>query len=96
MIKRSTVKTLNLRPITRNLCYDFYLKINTEFNSAEDIMEAVSWWQEDSEKLNELWWVLNYYSDRFDPDRNLRAYVERHLDKLAQELNFQQEEECAV
>lgn len=92
MIKRTTVKTLSLKPVTRNLCYDFYVKINTEFNSPQDIMEAVSWWQEDSKKLNELWWVLNYYSDNLDPDRNLRAYVERHLDKLALELKYALEE----
>ncbi len=83
MINRSTVKTLNLRPVTRTKCYDFYVKINTEFHSSEAIKDAVSWWQDDSKKLNNLWWVLNYYSDRLDPDRNLRAFVENHLDRLA-------------
>ena len=83
MINRTTVKALDLKPVTRTMCYDFYLKINSEFDSPEAIKESVSWWQDDCEKLNNLWWVLNYYSDRFDPDRNLRAYVERYLDKLA-------------
>ena len=85
MIDRTTVKALNLKPVTRTMCYDFYLKINSEFTSSEAIRASVSWWQDDCEKLNNLWWVLNYYSDRFDPDRNLRAFVERHLDFLAEQ-----------
>jgi hypothetical protein len=83
MINRSTIKALNLKPVTRTKCYDFYVKIHTEFSSPEAIKEAVSLWQENSAKLNSLWWVLNYYSDRLDPDRNLRAYVENYLDRLA-------------
>ena len=83
MINRDTVEALSLKPVTRSMCYDFYLKISSEFDSPEAIKESVSWWQDDSEKLNRLWWVLNYYSDRFDPDRNLRAFVEKHLDSLA-------------
>ncbi|MFH2093713.1 MAG: hypothetical protein ABIJ31_15240 [Pseudomonadota bacterium] len=83
MINRNTVKILNLKPVTRTMCYDFYLKINSEFKTPDAIKESVSWWQDDKEKLNNLWWVLNYYSDRFDPDRNLRAFVERQLDSLA-------------
>ncbi|NOX33581.1 MAG: hypothetical protein GXP56_07565 [Deltaproteobacteria bacterium] len=84
MINRNTVKVLSLKPITRTMCYDFYIKINSEY-SPEAIKESVSWWQNDCDKLNNLWWVLNYYSDRLDPDRNLRAFVERHLDGLAKE-----------
>lgn len=84
MINRQTVKDLNLKPVTRNMCYDFYIKINSEFNSPESIKESVSWWQDDGHKLNDLWWVLNYYSDKLDPDRNLRAYVEKYLDSLAE------------
>lgn len=83
MINRNTVKVLSLKPITRTMCHDFYIKINSEFNSPEAIKESVSWWQDDSEKLNNLWWVLNYHSDKLDPNRNLRAFVERHLDVLA-------------
>ncbi|MBU1340022.1 MAG: hypothetical protein KKE44_18960 [Proteobacteria bacterium] len=83
MINRNTVKVLNLKPVTRSRCYDFYIKINSEFGTPEAIKESVTWWQDDYEKLNNLWWVLNYYSDRLDPDRNLRAFVERHLDCLA-------------
>ncbi len=83
MINRNTVRVLNLKPITRTMCYDFYVKVNSEFGTPEAIKESVSWWQDDYEKLNNLWWVLNYYSDRLDPDRNLRAFVERHLDSLA-------------
>lgn len=85
MINRSTVRTLSLKPVTRNMCHDFYLKVNTELGSSDAIKESVSWWQDDKEKLNRLWWVLNYYSEKLDPDRNLRAYVERHLDALADE-----------
>jgi len=84
MINRNTVKILSLKPITRSICYDFYVKINSEFKTPEAIKEAISWWQDDGEKLNRLWWVLNYYSDKLDPDRNLRAIIERHLDSLAQ------------
>ncbi|MBU0969711.1 MAG: hypothetical protein KKC20_03650 [Proteobacteria bacterium] len=83
MINRSTVKTLGLKPITRTMCYEFYIKVNSELGTSDAIRESVSWWQDDGEKLNRLWWVLNYYSENFDPDRNLRAYVERHLDALA-------------
>ncbi len=83
MINRNTVKTLSLKPVTRNNCYDFYLKINTECSTAEAIEESVSWWQDDKDKLNTLWWVLNYYSDRMDPDRHLRAVIEQRLDSLA-------------
>jgi hypothetical protein len=85
MINRQTVKTLNLKPVTRNMCYDFYIKINSEFDSPEAIKESVSWWQDDGEKLNNLWWTLNYYSDNLDPDRNLRAHVENFLDSLARQ-----------
>ncbi len=85
MINRTTVNTLGLTPVTRSMCHDFYIQINTEYDSPDAIKETVSWWQDDSEKLNRLWWVLNYYSDRLDPDRNLRACVEKQLDKLALE-----------
>lgn len=84
MINRNTVKVLSLKPITRTMCYEFYIKINSEFGTPDAIKESVSWWQDDEKKLNTLWWVLNYYSDRLDPDRNLRAFVEKHLDLLAQ------------
>ncbi len=83
MINRNTVKILDLKPITRSMCHDLYIKINSEFDSPEAIKEAVSWWQNDHEKLNNLWWVLNYYSDKFDPYRDSRAFVEKCLDNLA-------------
>ncbi len=67
------------------MCRDFYIKINSEFDTPESIKESVSWWQDDGDKLNNLWWVLNYYSDKLDPDRNLRAYVENYLDNLARQ-----------
>ncbi len=67
------------------MCRDFYIKINSEFDTPESIKESVSWWQDDGDKLNNLWWVLNYYSDKLDPDRNLRAYVENYLDSLARQ-----------
>ena len=85
MINRSTVSVLGLKPVTRNMCYDFYVKINSELETADAIKESVSWWQDNTYKLNELWWVLNYYSESLDPDRDLRAYVEQHLDALALE-----------
>lgn len=93
MINRNTVKTLSLKPVTRNMCQDFYVKINSEFNSPEAIKASVSsGWQNDSEMLNSLWWVLNYYSDQFDPDRNLRAFIENHLDTLAQKRDPREKE----
>lgn len=85
VINRSTINLLGLKPVTRSMCYDFYVKINSELETADAIKESVSWWQDNKYKLNELWWVLNYYSESLDPDRNLRAYVEQHLDALALE-----------
>ncbi len=75
--------TLKLKPVTRSMCQDFYIKINSECDSPDAIRESVSWWQDDKDKLNLLWWVLNYYSDHLDPNRNLRAFVENRLDNLA-------------
>ena len=89
MINRNTVKTLHLKPITRTMCSDFYNEINTEFGTPEAIKETVSWWRHDSKKLNDLWWVLIYYSDRLDPDRHLRAVIERSLDMLAEKRQEQ-------
>ena len=91
MINRNTVRVLSLKPITRTMCYDFYKKINSEFDTPDGIKESVSWCQDNCEKLNNLWWVLNYYSDNLDPDRDLRAFIENHLDSLAQkeEASFQ-------
>jgi hypothetical protein len=85
VINRKTVTALGLKPMTRSMCYDFYVKLNSELETPDAIKESVTWWQDDKEKLNHLWWVLNYYSETFDPNRNLRAYVERHLDALAEE-----------
>ncbi len=87
MITRSTSNVLNLKPVTRGMCSDFYQKINTELSSPEAIRESVSSWQDNEKKLNELWWILNYYSDSLDPERELRAHVEHHLDALALEKN---------
>jgi hypothetical protein len=83
MINRNTVKVLDLKPVTRTMCHDFYIKINSEFDTPEAIKESASWWQDDSEKLNNLWWVLNYHSDNLDPNRALRACIEGYLDNLA-------------
>ena len=85
MINRNTVTTLGLKPMTRSMCYDFYVKLNSELETPDAIKESVGFWQDDHEKLNHLWWVLNYYSENFDPNRNLRAYVEKHLDNLAKD-----------
>ena len=85
MISRSTVSVLGLKPVTRSMCYDFYMKLSSETNTAGAIKESVSWWQDNKDKLNELWWVLNYYSESLDPERELRAHVESHLDSLALE-----------
>ena len=92
MINRNTVKVLGLKPITQTMCHDLYIKINSEFNTPEAIKEAVSLWQDNTEKLNNLWWVLNYYADRFDQNRALRALIERHLDNLAQDKEVSLEE----
>jgi hypothetical protein len=83
MINRDTVTTLSLKPVTRKDSYDFYVKINSEFDNPEAIEESISWWQDDYEKLNNLWWVLNYHSEEFDPERHLRAVIERKLDDIA-------------
>ncbi len=83
VINRTTVIALGLKPVTRSMCHDFYIKINSECKSPGAIRESISWWQADKDKLNHLWWVLNYHSDHLDPDRSLRAFVENHLDTLA-------------
>ena len=67
------------------MCHDFYIKINSEFDTPEAIKEAISCWQDDHEKLNNLWWVLNYYADKFDPYRDLRAFIESSLNHLARQ-----------
>jgi len=85
MIDRGTSNVLNLKPVTRSMCSGFYQRINTELRSPEAIRESVSGWQDNEKKLNELWWILNYYSDSLDPERELRACVEHHLDSLALE-----------
>ncbi len=86
MINRDTVTTLSLKPVTRDASYDFYVKLNSEFNSFDALEESISWWQDDYEKLNNLWWVLNYHSEELDPERRLRAVVERILDATATKL----------
>ena len=83
MINRDTVTILSLKPITRKNSYDFYVKINSELDNPDAIEESISWWQDDSKKLNKLWWVLNYHSEEFDPERYLRAIIERKLDSIA-------------
>ncbi|MFO7752259.1 MAG: hypothetical protein R6V41_03975 [Desulfobacteraceae bacterium] len=83
MINPDTAKILSLEPVTLKECHDLYLKINTEFETPGAIQESVSWWQDNPEKLNRLWWALNYHSEQFDPERRLRALIERHLDKIA-------------
>ena len=83
MINRDTVTILSLKPITRKNSYDFYVKINSELDNPDAIEESISWWQDDSKKLNKLWWVLNYHSEEFDSERHLRAIIERKLDSIA-------------
>ena len=85
MIHPHTRKALGLAPITRDHCYSFYVQINSEPHAVEDIKDSISLWQNNPEELNRLWWVLNYYSERLDPGRYLRARVENTLDTLAQE-----------
>jgi hypothetical protein len=92
MINRDTVNVLDLKPITRAMCYDFFVKINSELKTPEAIKEAVSKWQDDSKKINHLWWVLNYHSDNLDANRELRAFIERHLDDLARDKEIPLEE----
>jgi hypothetical protein len=85
VISRSTVSVLGLKPVTRSMCYDFFMKLSSETNPPGAVRESVSWCQDNKDKLNELWWVLNYYSESLDPERELRAHVESHLDSLALE-----------
>ena len=82
MISRDTVKALSLKSLTRAESYNFYIEINSEFHDSAGIEEAISWWQDNPEKLNHLWWVLNYYSEKLDPERTLRAIVEKALDLI--------------
>ncbi|OQY01663.1 MAG: hypothetical protein B6I26_03410 [Desulfobacteraceae bacterium 4572_130] len=86
MISRDTIKALSLKSLTRAESYDFYIEVNSEFNDSAGIEEAISWWQDNPEKLNRLWWVLNYYSEKLDPERTLRAIVEKTLDFIHKSL----------
>ncbi|MDD9302621.1 MAG: hypothetical protein HUK40_09910 [Desulfobacter sp.] len=83
MINPTIVASLGLTPVTQSMCHGMYVKINTEDNTPEAILEYASWWQDDKEKLNCLWWVLNYWSAQLDPDRRLRSRVEELLNTLA-------------
>lgn len=85
MINHRTSYKLNLTSLSLSMCHDFYIKVNSELTTSNAVKEAVLWWQEDHKKLNSLWWVLNYYSDKFDPERETRVLIEKHLDNLAEE-----------
>ena len=83
MIAAKTVKLLNLKSFTMNGCADMYRKMVTEYPGQEAVRELLTWWRDQPDKLNEAWWTLNYYSETLDPDRMLRAIVEKMLDELA-------------
>ncbi|MBU0991235.1 MAG: hypothetical protein KJ737_01970 [Proteobacteria bacterium] len=82
MIAADTVKFLNLKSYTMNACTDMYRKFISEYPGPDAIRELLGWWRDNPEKLNEAWWTLNYHSKNLDPDRMLRANVERMLDDL--------------
>ena len=83
MISSHTVKCLNLKSITMNACNDMYRKFVSEYTGPEAIKELLGWWRDQPEKLNEAWWTLNYHSKSLDPNRMLRATVEKMLDEFA-------------
>ena len=85
MIHPETVRVLGLKSWTRAACYDLYVAINTEFDTPASLEEALTWWQDKPEKMNRVWWVLNYYAETLDPSRRLRARIERTLDRMAEE-----------
>ena len=85
MIHPETSKVLALKPFTRASCYDLFVAINTEFDTPASLEEALTWWQERPEKMNKVWWVLNYYAEKLDPSRRLRARIEEMLDRIAEE-----------
>lgn len=85
MIDAKTVKYLKLKPYTMSGCNEMYIKLSREYGSHEAIQEVLTWWRDQPKKLNEAWWVLNYYSEELDEDRRMRAMVEDMLDELAQE-----------
>lgn len=82
MISTNTVKFLNLKPITMSACNEMYRKFVTEYTGPDAIRESLGWWHDQPEKLNEAWWTLNYHSKSLDPDRMLRAMVEKMLDEI--------------
>jgi hypothetical protein len=53
-----------------------------DYENEGELEEAIGWWSNDSEKLNDVWWTLNYNSVKLDPDRKLRALIEQMLDDL--------------
>lgn len=66
-----------------NACNDMYRKFVSEYTGPEAIKELLGWWRDQPEKLNEAWWTLNYHSKSLDPNRMLRATVEKMLDEFA-------------
>ncbi len=83
MIDSKTVKMLKLKSLTMSACYEMYNKLSEEYGTPNSITEVLSWWRDQPEKLNEAWWVFNYYSKSMDENRQLRALVEDMLDQIA-------------
>ncbi len=90
MINANTVKLLRLKSYTMSACKEMYVKFVNEYVSPEAINEVLSWWRDQPLKLNEAWWMLNYYSKELDGDRRIKARIEEMLDLLAQEAEQKQ------
>jgi hypothetical protein len=84
MIRRQTIKSLNLKQYTKTACDDFYGEVSEKYKSTSDFESALQKSHFDPEALNKLWWVLNYHSELMDNNRRLRAIIEKKLDMLVE------------
>jgi len=87
MINSKTRNCLNLEPRLKSSCDLLYYSLISDYSNYSELEEAIGWWSNDPEKLNDVWWTLNYNSVKLDPERKLRAVVEQLLDTLADVRN---------
>ncbi len=82
MISYKTRELLHLVPRLKSACEPLFHRLVGDYENEGELEEAIGWWSKDYEKLNDVWWTLNYNSVKLDPDRKLRALIEQMLDSL--------------
>jgi len=83
MINSHTRKVLQLTPLLKTACESNYIRLCSDYDNEKELEEAIGWWSTDPDKLNSIWWTLNYNSVKLDPHRKMRAKIEHFLDVLA-------------